>query len=87
MTSRPSPLAGPLDRNVLQERRNEAANLKFAFGRVVEYVERHLVSETAPGDELVRRDAGQNFIQPLMERVGHGERRQAEQNVSLTAIL
>ena len=67
------PRARAPDGNVLQQRRDEAANLKLALGRVVEYVERHLVSETASGDELVRREAGQDSVQSIMESVGHGD--------------
>jgi hypothetical protein len=57
----------------LQERGLLEKALRLQREKGDDAVERHLVSETAPRDELVRRDAGQNFIQPLMERVGHSD--------------
>ena len=67
------PSAGSRQRNMLQERRDEAADVKLAFGGVVEDMERDLVSEPASGDELLRGDPRQDLVETLVKGIGHGD--------------
>jgi hypothetical protein len=67
------PSAGSRQRNMLQQSQDEAADVKLAFGGIVEDVERDLVSEPASGDELLRGNPRQDLIETLVKGIRHGD--------------
>ena len=52
---------------MVQQDRNEVADLQFVFGRIVEDVEGDLVADAAPADEVVGDDSRQDFVQVLVK--------------------
>lgn len=51
----------------------KATDVKLAFGGIVEDMECNLVSEPAPGDELLRGDPRQDLVETLVKGIGHGD--------------